>query len=84
MSGPGQSYNLTNTSAPLFATFGCKDPRYYLSLKMKNQNILALIDSGSTKTYVNDKAANLLGNFQESSAVMTAANNNTVELDGEK
>ena len=84
LSSPSQGYSLTSNIAPIFATFGHKDPRYYLSLSMKNEPVLALIDSGSSKTYVGEKAAKLLGNFRDCSAFMTAANNNSVKVDGSR
>lgn len=73
---------LTPEHAPIFATFGYKDPRFYIALKIKNKQVMALVDSGSTKTYMGDSAANLIGGFKETTAYMTAANNNTVPVDG--
>ena len=32
LSCPSRDYDLTSNIAPIFATFGYKDPRYYLSL----------------------------------------------------
>lgn len=73
---------LNDNNAPIFATFGYKDPRFYIALNIKNQQLMALIDSGSTRTYMGDSAANLIGNFEQTTASMTAANNNTVPVDG--
>ena len=75
---------LTESNAPIFATFGSRDPRYYISINIKDEHILALIDSGSTRTYVGRKAAELLGDFENSNLMMTAANNNTIKIDGLK
>lgn len=43
---------------------------------------MSLVDSGSTKTYMGRTAAELIGNFESTTAFMTAANNNTVPVDG--
>ena len=75
---------LTDNNAPIFATFGYKDPRYYIPLKVKEKQILALIDSGSTKTYVGRTATKLLGTFDESDLIMRGANSNMVKVDGVK
>lgn len=40
---------LNDINSPIFATFGQKDPRFYIALHIKNEQILALVDSGSTK-----------------------------------
>lgn len=69
---------LDDKNANIFATFGYKDPRYYIPFNIKNEQILALIDSGSTKTYVGQKAAKLLGKFDSTAIFMKAANNKTV------
>lgn len=81
---PKESYELAENIAPIFGMFGRRDPRLYVTLKMENKPILALVDSRSTRTYAGPKVAKLLGDFDPSSAVMTAANNNTVEVDGKK
>ena len=75
---------MTEEVAPIFATFSHKDPRFYITVRIGDEPILSLLDSGSTRTYVGPKAAKLLGKFDPSSATMIAANNNTVEVDGEK
>lgn len=51
-------------------------------MSIKNEEILGLIDSGSTKTYFGKKAANLAGDFEETDLRMKAANNNTIGIDG--
>ena len=78
------SHKLTEQNAPIFATFGYKDPRYYIPLRVKEKQIFALIDSGSTKTYVNKSAAKLLGTFDKSESIMKAANCNIIRVDGIK
>ena len=75
---------LTDLNAPIFATFGHKDPRHYIQLNINGDNVLALLDCGSTKTYVGEKASNLLGNFENTNLFMRAANNNLVKVDGLK
>lgn len=77
-------FKLNQNLAPIFATFGCKDPRYYISLCVQKRNILALIDSRSTLIYVEKTAANLLGDFDDTNVIMTAANKNSVKVDGIK
>lgn len=75
---------LTNINAPIFATFGYRDPRYYITFSIKHQKVLALIDTGSTRTYMNSTAANLIGPFDNITASMTAANGKTVPVDGSR
>lgn len=75
---------LSDSNAQMFATFGYKDPRFYISLQIQNERVLALIDSGSTRTYVGENAANLLGNFESTDVMMKAANNNIVKVNGVK
>ena len=53
-------------------------------MQIKNKQVLALIDSGSSETYVGHTAAKLLGHFDDSDFVMQAANSNTVKIDGIK
>ena len=79
---PNLQVPLTATNAPIFATFGKRDPRLYIALNIKNEQIMALVDSGSTRTYMGDSAAKLLGNFEKTAACMTSANNNTIPVDG--
>lgn len=43
---PGQNFDLTENTAPIFATFGYRDPRFYVPLEVCGGSILALLDSG--------------------------------------
>lgn len=70
--------------APIFATFGYRDPRFYIQIKIGNDDILALIDCGSTKTYLGKKAAKNLGHFENTDLGLRAANNNTIKVNGIK
>lgn len=73
---------LNDENAPVFAISGYKDARLYLALNIKNEQIMALVHSGSTKTYMWDSAAKLSSNFEKTTACMTAANNNTMPVEG--
>ena len=73
--------NCEDHNTPIFAMNVYSDPRYYIKLRIKNIDILGLIDSGSTKTYLGKKAANFLGKFHDTNLRMRAANNNTIGID---
>ena len=79
-----EAFDLSENIAPIFGMFGRRDPRLYVTLKLSDKPTLALLDSGSTRTYAGPNAAKLLGSFNPSTAIMTAANNNSVPVDGEK
>ena len=74
---------LTDKTALMCAAFGKLDPRYYLTVKSKNSVFVGLIDTGSSRTYVNQNLVNNLGEFTESNASMVSANNNVTDVDGE-
>ena len=76
--------NITENNAPILSMFNHKDPRFYIALNINSERILGLIDSGSTKTYVNKKSASLLGKFESTDLKMRSANNNTIKIDGIK
>ena len=83
----GKFFGYTSSSkknSPICASFGYKDRRFYILLKIKDKNIMALIDSGSTKTYIGKLGADVLGDFKNTDSIMTAANKNTVKVNGIK
>ena len=73
---------LNEDNASIFATFGYKDPRYFVRLKIKDVQVLALLDSGSSRTYVCPSVAKLLGKSHSSDLFMKAANNNLLRVNG--
>ena len=67
-----------------FATFCNPDTRPYVSISISQKRVDALLDSGSTRSYVGKKIAEKLGKFKETQAVMTAANKEITPILGEK
>lgn len=59
------------------------DPRCYVTFTVNETSFPALIDSGSMKTYVNDRSGVLFGKFNKSLSFMRSANNRQVSVDGE-
>ena len=67
-----------------FATFCNPDTRPYMPVSISQNRVEALLDSGSTRSYVGKEMAEKLGEFQKIQAVMTAANKETTPILGEK
>ena len=60
------------------------DPRYFLDLNIKNTTVRALVDMGSTRTYVNNNVQPLLSSIlQPVNASVLVANNSIESVAGE-
>ena len=69
---------------PIFAAFCAVDTRPFMSLVISGKTANALLDSGSTHSYVGSNFSQLFGKFDSAHTRTTVANQDVITVVGEK